>query len=274
MARTVEQIYDQLGAEASNYPILGELEANSSNMSFWHYMKLVFAFGANQIEIIWDQFKEEILSALKVDNIVGTKGWLYDVIDEWQYGDELKLKYNKPYYETIDPSKQIIKRRSVNDLSGGGILIRVQELSGTEIVAMSSAKVSAFETYINRRKIASMLIQVQSNNANILTLNASVVLNKEVYKSNGQRHTDSKYGTLDALRDFVQKAEFDEVIYLSTLDDYMNDQPGIVAFHLTACTIDGTTASLTSGKITLPNGFGKVNESDSAFNARMTYELI
>ena len=276
MARTIDDIYNQISGEASSYPILNELEANSSNMSFWHYIKRVFAFGAHQLEVKHDQLVAEIDEKLKVDYNLGTAEWYKSLCYEFQYGDQLKLASNphKIYYDPIDTSKQIIKRASVITLSGGGIRIRVQKLSGTEVVQMSSVELGAFTFYINRRKIAGTLITTESNTPDTVTINANVVINREVFSSTGVRHSDGSYAVLNGLRRYVNEVPFDEVIYISSLGDYINDIPGVIGFHPTAFTINGSGVSLSSGKIVLPNGYGKILENDNTFNVRMTYELI
>lgn len=275
MAQTLDEIYDEISVEASNYPVLSQLEANSSNLSFWHYMKRTFAFAVLQIQIIFDQLKAEILGALQLDYNVGSNEWYKMKFKEFQFGDELKVKYNTPVYETIDTTKKIIKRVSVKDNPTGGLNIKVQkEGAGGEIVALTSLEIAAFIVFANIVKIAGTLLNITTHNANIVTFNSKVYISKEVFDITGKNLITGKYDVLDYQRTYVQKNEYDEFIYLSTLYDFMNNIQGVKAFHLTGCTIDGITISLVSGKIFLPNGYGKISETDAQFNLRMSYEFI
>lgn len=274
MARKLEEIYDQLTAESYNYTETAILESNSSKMSYWHYVKMIFAFGVLQLEIIFDQLKVEILGALNLDYNVGTPEWYKSICKEFQYGDVLKLKYNTPYYENIDNSKQIVKKVSIKDLPTGGIRIRVQTENNGETVPLSSDQLGAFAIYVGRRKIAGTKTDIQSNNPNIITINARLFISKEVFDATGKNYLTGKYVALDNLRIFFQKQDFDEVLYLSTLSDYMNNIEGVKGFHLLGCTIDGVPVDLTTGKIDLPFGYGKIVETDSNFNLRMIYESI
>jgi hypothetical protein len=274
MPNDIQYHYNKLTTEASNYPELTDLEANTSSMSFWHYCKLTFAFGARLLETIFEQFKAEILSAIKQDYTVGKDEWYKVVLKEFQFGDELKVKYNSPIYETIDEAKKIVKRISVKDISTGGIAIKVQKEAAGEIVPLNAVELGAFIIYANRIKIAGTLLNITTQIANIVTFNAKIYISREVFDITGLNLITGKYDALDAMRLFVQKNEFDEFIYLSTLSDKMNDIEGIKAFHLTACTIDGTAVSLTTGKITLPNSYGKIAETDVQFNPRIVYEFV
>jgi hypothetical protein len=245
-------------------------------MSFWHYIKRVFAFGAWQLEVKHDQLLAEIDSKLKVDYNLGTPDWYKSIAYDYQHGDTLQVS-TKPfriYYDPIFSANQIIKRVSVAPLVGGGIRIRVQKLSGTEVVQLTTAELGGFNFYINRRKIAGTLITTESNTPNIVTINANVVINREIFTSTGIRHSDGTYAVLDGIKKYINEIPFDEVIYMSSIGDYMNDIPGVIGFHPTGFSIDGSGVSISSGKILLPNGYGKITESNSAFNARINYELI
>mgnify|MGYP000271231448 CR=1 FL=1 len=274
MARSIQEIYTELSNEASNYSELNELETNSSAMNFWHYGKLVFAYGSHQLEKLFDQLKEDIKAILHLDYSVGTVDWYKEVFKGFQYGDELKIKYNTPYYEVPDLTKQIIEKVSVKDISTGGLMVNVQKENAGEIIPLTTNELSAFTVYANRRKIAGTLLDIQSPSANILTLDAKVYLSKEVFEDTGANLITGAFDVLDALRAYVQFHDFDETIYLSSLYDDMNDITGVKAFHLTAATIDTNTISLADGKLELANGYGKITETDIQFNNRMTYELI
>ncbi|MBY0244929.1 MAG: hypothetical protein K2Q03_05690 [Sphingobacteriaceae bacterium] len=271
---TQEDILIELNTEADKYPELANLQANTSNLSWWASIKKVFAFSSLTLQNLFDQHKKEVLGLVLQDYNVGSKEWYKMQCYGFQFGYKLQIVNNVPTYPVQDDTAKIISKASVKENITGGLILKVNKVVGGNLEALTATELDAFSNYMAQVKIAGTLIKINSYQANVITINARVILNNEVFKPNGTHILTGEYKVLNAIKAFIQSNVFDEYIYISDFMNAIRSVDGVKGCYINAIGVDGVVVDLTQGKFQLPNGYGKITESDNDFNLRMTYELV
>ncbi len=265
----MQEILNEINTEANKYAELSDLQANTSKVGFWNFVKNVVAFSRYQLELILQQHKQEVADMVKLDYAVGTVEWYKAKALEFQYGDKLIVQNdNTLVYAVVDTSKCIVSKSSVSTGTTGGIVVKVNKGVAGNLQPLTNDEKGAFESYLTKVKMAGTFIAVQSAIANQLTLSAVVQIEKEIFKANGKRLDDDKESIVDGLKQFVNYVGYDEVIYLSDLIKHVQGVDGVRGAFVTGVTIDGVVENISNGKFVLPAGYGVLQSS------AIVYELV
>lgn len=121
--------------------------SKTAEFNLWKYVWSAMAYIQEQL---WGERKAEIQTLVE-QGIPGTELWLQKELLKFQYGDSLTFNINtgKYSYAVIDTTKQIIKRCAVTS-SGGVTLIKVAKEDVGNPVALASAELTAFTTYVRQ----------------------------------------------------------------------------------------------------------------------------
>lgn len=144
------ELYNVVNNAVAAEADLSGLTSSSKTAEFnlWKYVWSAMAYIQEQL---WGERKAEI-QTLVDQGIPGTELWLQKELLKFQYGDSLTFDINngKYAYAVIDTTKQIIKRCAVRS-SGGITLVKVakEDVSGNPI-ALVSAELTAFTTYLRQ----------------------------------------------------------------------------------------------------------------------------
>lgn len=144
------ELYTVITDEVAADTDLSGLTSSSKTAEFnlWKYVWSAMAYIQEQI---WGERKAEI-QTLVDENIPGTDRWLQKELLKFQYGDSLTFdnataKYS---YAVPDPAKQIIKRCAVTSAAGvTQIKVAKEDVSGNP-VALLSAELTSFTTYVRQ----------------------------------------------------------------------------------------------------------------------------
>lgn len=122
--------------------------SKTSEFNLWKYVWSAMAFIQEQI---WGERKTEI-ETLVNQQIPGTDRWLQKELLKFQYGDSLSFdnataKYS---YAVLDPAKQIIKRCAVTSINGVTQIKVAKEDGSGNPVALVSAELTAFTSYVRQ----------------------------------------------------------------------------------------------------------------------------
>ncbi len=263
MARTSQEIEQELDNEISNYPELNELQANGSMVSFWNYCKKVIVFLALQLEILFDKHKEEVNTIISKTE-TGSLDWYINLCYEYQHGDSLIVDNNRPVYSEIDLTKRIIKRVSIVEQNDASLHIKVVKEVAGELVKLDVIELSSFTAYIFRRKIAGTKITVQSLDADQLALSATIQLDPLLYNSSGQLLSDtSQEPVKNEIKNFLKTFDFGGILYLSKLTDKIMDLEGIIDFYITSTELNGASFNQ---KVVSPAGYIKLDNANTQLN--------
>lgn len=206
--------------------LLNEL-SSSSKVAIWRLKFYVVAVAIWFHETNWDVYYKKLQDqANKL--YVGTLPWYRDQCFYFQYGDSLSYIDNHYVYATIDPSKQIIKRASVNDV-GGQVRIKVAKLSGTTPVALSAPELTAFSSYLNSVKIGGTNLSIVSRDADLLKIYYNIVYDPLLLTSSGELiSSPGTYPVEDAINNYISNLPFDGVLNITKLTDEIQNATGVI----------------------------------------------
>ncbi len=249
MARTLSEIYLAIVAEKNNQTTINTLQpaidseqtllddlCASSKVADWRLFVYIIAVAIWLHENIWDLFKAEVDSIVE-SAIPGTSRWYQSVAFIFQYGDALSWIDNKFKYETVDVTKQIIKRSATIE-TGGVLYIKVAKLNGNDPVKLDAGELTAFRTYINDIKFAGTNISIISADADRLKLTLNIIYDPLVLASNGSLLTNSAiFPVEDAINDYLAGIVWAGTFNLTKLIDAIQVAQGVVDPILT--TVEG-----------------------------------
>ena len=181
MARKISDIYNSIVAEKETQTELQGLLPSTENaeqllkditstskVAIWRLWAFVIAVATWTLENLFDEHKTEI-NTLIDNNSYGTVPWYYTIIKNWQYGDDLQWINNKWQYASIDASKQIIKRCSVNEIGNVINILVATENAGT-ISTLNTQQLDALFAYLKKIRPAGVVFTLGSYNSDNLKL--------------------------------------------------------------------------------------------------------
>jgi hypothetical protein len=121
-----------------------------SKVSEWNLWTEVVSFLSYIMQLQWLEAKAE-LTTIKETGIAANRFFFAREWKNFQFGDSLLVNdaTGKYYYETIDPTKQIIKRLAIVQAINQWVVKVATESAGLP-VALSAPQLAAFQSYLNR----------------------------------------------------------------------------------------------------------------------------
>lgn len=172
MARTKDEIFDDLMTRKDASPVLAGVLSSNSKASFYQSLFSLYADITGDFELTFDDFKDQI-NYLLISKQVHTATWWRKISLEFQLGDILSIAENgNLYYPIIDVSKQIIKRAAISTTEAGAIRLKVAKLAVDEVtpIPLISSENAAFTSYINDTApagIAATIISVEGDEVRV-----------------------------------------------------------------------------------------------------------
>ncbi|MBL7813401.1 MAG: hypothetical protein JNL70_00245 [Saprospiraceae bacterium] len=224
MARTQQAVFDAIKASITAEPLLVNVGTNLSKTSILGLFVWLVAGAIVVVETGFDAFKLEV-QALGAAAQVGNLAWYRAKILAFQYGDNLTFINNIYQYATIDATKQIIKRCSIeetSDLQIGGVMrIKVAKLDGTNLVELTTPEKNALTSYINKVRFAGAHYQLFSNNGDILKVSFQVYYDPIIPLSTVKTNVEK------AITDYVANLPFNGKLVISLLTDQIQLVEGV-----------------------------------------------
>lgn len=191
MARTIEEIYDEMIAEKESKATLSGLLPVGAGSSFqdllnditslskvanWRLWIYIHAFGTFVLETLFDRFKADV-EILKAQAVYGTETWWIEQMFVFQFGDPLVILDVEGVavlgYDPVNTTNQIIKAAAITSL-GGVSTIKVAKESGGDLVALDTAEISALIGYVDKIQPAGVKVNVISLNADLIKTFAEI----------------------------------------------------------------------------------------------------
>ncbi|OSZ79263.1 hypothetical protein CAP35_13700 [Chitinophagaceae bacterium IBVUCB1] len=241
MARTAQQIYDELVAKAvAEYAAVGATlqPANWSKYSPRRLTYWVFAVALNSLEVLWEEAKAFMLLLLS-QRKTHTLGWYATMAKNFQYGKELVA--DKDYYDNtgltqsqIDDMK-IVKFASATD-APCGIALKVATLDGSgNMIPLSTPQLNALKAYMNRVKDAGVYLDNYYKNqaADNLKLSYKIYYDPLVLAADGKRIDGTNDTPVQSAIDaFIKSIDFDKKYRLDKQTDAIQAVDGVIIPHL------------------------------------------
>lgn len=231
MARTIQEIYDQLISEketksnlsgllpaGTNFEdLLSEL-SSGSRAAIWRLQIYIFAFGSWLLEQIFDQFKSDV-NDIKNRSIFGTELWWQDRVLEFQYGYNVEILEDQGQYSigypVLDESAQIIEAVAVFTNEAGETVIKVAKDDGGELAKLSDLEVTAVNAYRDKIQPAGATIEIISLNSDDSELNAEIYYNPLFDLAQVQTNVET------AINDYFKNLNFGGVVVVNSLIDVL-----------------------------------------------------
>lgn len=195
------------------------------------------------VETLLDQHKadvEELISKA----VVASVPWYWKKALAFQLGDSLTLDEDTMEYRyaTEDESKQVVKYAAVRD-RGTAVEILVSGDSGGSPVALSSDVLASFKQYMNRVKIAGVALNIQSLDADSVTVAATVWVDGLVIDGGGKSVGSDGYPVEEAIEGYLKGIVYGGTFNKTKLTDAIQAVDGVVDVEIGVCkarTADGT----------------------------------
>lgn len=237
MARKIEEIKksmtDQFLSDETlrqAYGITGDAtwESTFSKVSVENMLMYVVAFVAHTLEVMMDAFRKDVDTQI-AQNIVPTVRWYHSQAMAFQYGDQ--LVYNEEYghfeYSTKDDSKKLVKYCAVKDLGGSIHMLVSGDLNGSPVV-LSNDVLSAFKSYINQIKIAGVILDVKSLEADGIRISATIQIDPQIITVEGIRISDGTYAVEDAVNAYLAGIIYGGTFNKTKLVDAIQNVEGVL----------------------------------------------
>lgn len=233
MARTIEEIYTAMVLDKESRPELAGL-TSVSKTALWRMWLYVVATAIHVHEQFFDAFKKEA-EEIAARAIPGSLRWYADRAREFQYGYNLVMDLQRYIYYYLDTTSdaaiaaKIIAQVSVQEVftsTFSGVRVKAAKLSGTDLVKLSSAELTAFEFYMHRIRFAGVAMDVISTDAD------EVKMNVKVYYDGVLPLAAVQLAFETALKDHLKAIPFDGVLNRNALIDAFQAMPEVFDVEL------------------------------------------
>lgn len=239
MARTIEQIYNEMVFEKESMATLNGLQPNTdsfqtflsdlttqSKVATWRLMLYVVAVCAWSIEKLFDTHRAWI-DQRELEIIPGTTYWYQQRALEYQHGDSLQFIDGVYKYPTVNPAAKIVTMCNGTELGGATVLKVARKVSG-ETVALTAPQLAGFQAYIKKVKFAGAKILPVSRDADLLKIYYKVYYNPLVMNPDGSLVSNpSVFPVEDAINNYCVNLPFDGVFTVTALTDLIQQAAGV-----------------------------------------------
>ena len=212
MARTVAEIKktmtDAFMADATIREKYGLKEGSTWNGSFSsvsleNIIFFIVAACCHVLESIFELYIKDVDEKISMA-VVASVPWYYKMAKAFQYGDSLVLNEDTQQYgyATIDEGKQVVKYAAVRD-RGTSVQILVSGEKDGKPVALSNSVLTVFKEYMNRVKVAGVVLSIRSKNADKMVIMAKVYVDSLVINSDGTLISDGSKPVEEAINAYL-----------------------------------------------------------------------
>lgn len=242
MARTIAEIKKSMTdflisneTLRTAYGITGEdatWDNRFSSVSIENIILYAVAVCAYSLEVMYDKFRVDV-DAKIASAIVASVAWYHRICLAFQYGDNLTYLPDTATfgYPSIDTSKQIVKYAAVRDL-GGSVQILVSKDAGGKPEPLSETELSAFESYIEKMKIAGITLNIRSLPADKIVMSMTVQIDPLVLDTQGRRLSDGAMVVTEAIEAYLAGIVYGGTFNKTKLVDAVQAVEGVVDITL------------------------------------------
>ncbi|WP_294536894.1 hypothetical protein [uncultured Bacteroides sp.] len=213
------------------YGITGEdatWDTTFSTVSIENILLYIVAVCAYGLEVMFDQLRKDVDAQIS-QAIVASVAWYHRICLAFQYGDNLVyLPETATYgYQTVNEKLQIVQYAAVRDL-GGSVQVLVSKDSGGKPEPLNESELAAFESYLNKMKIAGITMSIKSIPADKIIINMSVQIDPLVIDTSGNRISDGKAVVVDAINNYLAAIVYGGTFNKTKLVDAVQAVEGVL----------------------------------------------
>ena len=206
-------------------------KVNLENILFY-----IVAACCHFMDVIFEKYSKDVDDKIS-SAVVASVPWYWKLATEFQYGDALVFdEATQQYiYANEDDSKKVVKYAAVRDRGTSvEILVAGGDTNGRP-VALSTDILSAFENYMNRVKIAGVVLNIYSREADSLIINASVTVDPLVIDRNGVKISDGTRPVETAIDNYLNNIVYGGTFNKTKLVDAIQSVEGVSDVLLGEC---------------------------------------
>lgn len=189
MARSVRAIYDQIILVKNGQSDINGLLPNNESfqrlsedvkakvpVARWRLLYYVVAVVIHIFELLADLLKQDIIE-INAKSKPATARWYQSQVLNFQLGYTLVYQDDLYQYPVVDEAAKIIKLCAVQERTTGGVIIKVAKLSSNGPTPLDPSELAAVQGYVKQIRIPGPPIQILSEVADLLKVNATVYYN-------------------------------------------------------------------------------------------------
>lgn len=244
MARTIAEIKrtmtDAFMANATLREIYGLAEGDTfegsfSAVSLESILFFIVAACCHVMEALFDRHRLDVDEKIG-RAVVASVPWYYKVARQFQYGDALVFDDTTSQwrYPTADEKKRLVRYVAVRDRGTSIQVLASADKDGLP-EPLSADVLTAFKQYMNRVKIAGVILNVRSLPADKVVIRATVQVDTMVLSIGGTRVADGSRPVEDAIRQHLRNITYGGVFNKTRLVDAIQAVEGVVDVTLEGC---------------------------------------
>lgn len=206
-----------------------------SSVSLENILFFILAACYHVLEMIFDQHKIDVEHKIS-RAVVASVPWYHKMALAFQWGDSLVLNEKTFQYEyaVTDEDKQVVKYAAVRD-KGTSVQILVSGDEDGTPVALSNDVLTVFKQYMNRIKVAGVILNISSRDSDLIIVNADIYVDPLVIDSHGRSLSDGSSPVEDAISAFLKNITYGGTFNKTKLVDAIQHVPGVTDVELGEC---------------------------------------
>lgn len=244
MARTVAEIKKQMTdafmADATIREKYGLREGDTwsgsfSSVSLESIMFFIVAACCHVLEVVFEEYVKVVDDKVSMA-VAASVPWYYKMAKAFQYGDSLVLNEDTQQYgyATIDEGKQVVKYAAVRD-RGTSVQILVSGEKDGKPVALSNSVLTVFKEYMNRVKVAGVVLNISSKESDKLSISATISVDSLVIDENGVKLSDGTMPIEEAIENHLKDIQYGGTFNKTKLISAILSVDGVEDVELGTC---------------------------------------
>lgn len=206
-----------------------------SSVSLENILFFILAACYHVLEMIFEQHKTDVENKIS-KAVVASVPWYHKMALAFQWGDSLVLNEQTFQYEyaVTDESKQVVKYAAVRDM-GTNVQILVSGDTGGRPSALAGDVLAVFKEYMNRVKVAGVILNISSRESDRLMILATVTADPLVFDEQGRLLRDGSKPVEDAIAGHLKSIVYGGTFNKTRLVDAIQRVEGVEDVELGIC---------------------------------------
>ena len=258
MARSINEIKktmtDTFMADADirekyGLPADATFDESFSSVSLENILFYIVAACCHVLEVFFDTHKSEVDAKIS-RAVVASVPWYHKLALQFQYGDSLVFDDTTQQfvYAAQDSKKQVVKYVAVRD-RGTSIQMLVAGEKDSRPEPLSDDVLTAFKNYMNRVKIAGVVLAIRSLPSDTVSISATIYVDPLSIDRNGTRISDGRKPVETAIGNYLKGILYGGTFNKTKLVDAIQGVDGVTDVELFSCSYstDGKSFKVISG---------------------------
>lgn len=206
-----------------------------SSVSLENILFFTVAACFHVLEVIFDKHKKDVEEKV-ASAVVASVPWYYKMALAFQYGDALVFdeKTCRYGYAYEDDGKRVVRYAAVRD-KGTSVQILVSGEKGNRPAALSNDVLAVFKQYMNRIKVAGVILNISSRESDRVTINAAITIDPLVLNTDGTLLKGGGKPVEHAIEEHLKSIIYGGTFNKTRLVDAIQAAEGVVDVELGVC---------------------------------------